>query len=162
MSKQHVRNQIEVKTKEFERSGGTVIQLKDAPKGTKQRKIKRQPPNKGPDPSLCGGCSNVGKCQSLCLPLVWVDGNVSRKENLLKDPYSYPNESSDYNEILSNLMDEKRENHIEEIRTIENFRTRAIASMIYASIPVSKVADILGCSRSIIYDTLNRTVKTAQ
>ncbi len=108
---------------------------------------------------LCADCPNKlmknGKkekipCPALCLPMIWINGRCSRKENLLKEPLK-ERIYEDYNLVLSKLIAGKRENHIEQIRAIPDIEMRAIAAMLWADISITEISQITKKHRDTFY-----------
>ena len=99
---------------------------------------------------ICKPCPNRKACKGLCPPLQWVNGNVARKEPLLK--YSIDAvKAQDYKPLLSDLIRSRQIDRIEEIREIQDTTTRAIAGMIYALVSVEDIAGLIELSRTTIY-----------
>ena len=112
---------------------------------------------------LCSDCPNRiishGKikipCKHPCTPMRWIDGNKELKEKILK----YPLEShaySDYNNVLSQLIDGYNTDHIDNIRELPDIRIRAIAAMLYADISLSDISRMLHVNRSNLYRNINK------
>jgi hypothetical protein len=107
---------------------------------------------------LCEQCPNKVmkdkkqkiRCPALCLPMIWINGRTGRKENLLRKPLE-ERPYEDYNDILSKLIAQKRENHIEAIRNIEDITIRALAAMLWADISMAEIAKITRTNRTTFY-----------
>jgi hypothetical protein len=82
--------------------------------------------------------------------MIWINGRTGRKENLLKKPLE-ERPYEDYNDILSRLIEQKRENHIEAIRNIEDITIRALAAMLWADISMAEIAKITRTNRTTFY-----------
>lgn len=99
---------------------------------------------------ICKPCPNRKSCKGLCPPLQWVNGNVERREPLLK--YSLDKvKARDYKPLLHDLIRSRQVDRIEEIRGIQDVITRAIAGMLYALVSVDEIAGIMSVTRSAVY-----------
>jgi hypothetical protein len=81
--------------------------------------------------------------------MVWVNGNVPRREPLLSRPID-TGICSDYNDALHRYMRTTEERR-EEIMEIVNVKKRAIAALLYVDISVTDIGKLLGLSRGKIY-----------
>lgn len=114
---------------------------------------------------VCKFCPLLNTCKSkdLCAPLSWVDGNLKRKEPLIRDlsKASIDFEYSNYNEVLSELiMDAGQKskaaiNRIKAILLIQDYRLRGIGAMMLFNVSKEEICRLLNISIS----QLNRIIK---
>ena len=102
---------------------------------------------------ICKPCPNRKACKGLCPPLQWVNGNVARKEPLLKHSIDSM-KAQDYKPLLSDLIRSRQEDRIDEIRCVDDITIRAIAAMCYADISMSDIIGLMTLSRTAIYQKI--------
>jgi hypothetical protein len=115
---------------------------------------------------VCKFCPllNTCKSKSLCAPLTWVDGNLKRKEPLIRDlsKASGEFEYSNYNDALAELITDAEQKsgtaikRIKEIFLIQDYRTRGIGAMIFFKIPQKEIAHLLNITRQQLWNLLNK------
>lgn len=99
-------------------------------------------------------------CPNLCYPLTWIDGDVSRKERLLKHPEREDRKAREnYNDVINKLSKEKSKNHIEQIWAINDITMRAIAAMLWARISIQAISELLQISRQAVYKKMGKYAK---
>ena len=109
-----------------------------------------QCPQEGHDKEICKHCKNRGRCEFLCAPLEWIDGDVPRRENFINE-IMFKFERQDYNTALYDLSQHKTPpNRQEEIAIIPDIQTRAILSMMSVRISKRQIASLLHVSRMTI------------
>lgn len=116
----------------------------------------------------CNGCKQYKYCKVPCKYIDAVaDGNVRLKERLLSDlqgETGRERRSKPYTEVISEIMANKRNSkadHIYTVCEIEDYRTRAIAAMLIADIPVSQIAGLINISRVHIYRLIRQAATTS-
>ena len=107
---------------------------------------------------VCKYCEMVKTCPNgkLCAPLAWIDGNIKRKEPLIRDLSKSSGEFaySDYNSALAELIEDAENKSgtaikkIKEIFLIQDYRTRGIGAMIFFKIPQREIARLLNISEA--------------
>jgi hypothetical protein len=98
---------------------------------------------------ICEGCiNNRGTrkkrkaCQGMCNPLIWINGTEETKEQFFDDLKSKPPESANYNETLSELINNqiyRGENEPE----IKDARKKAIYAMIKEGLDNHQIARLM-------------------
>jgi hypothetical protein len=142
-------NKIQV----FIKNGGTIKQCPPCETLYREKPKVRvwHAPRNGHDRVICKDCENKGRCESPCFPLVWIDGNVERKEILLNElmlQYEHP----DYKAILHDLSrHHDPPNRLEEIIEIQNVTHRAVCALMMARIPKAQIATLMKISRTQLY-----------
>ena len=127
---------------------------------TPQPKQKR----KSPDDDLCKPCPNYkdDHCKGLCPPMQWINGRSETKEIIPDTPISsHGVEQIDYNEAIYEMIADKRAtdtDRLETIRTIANYKLRAIAACTLAYIPQKEIGKFAHISQGRI-SNLYRTIK---
>lgn len=114
---------------------------------------------------VCNFCPLLNTCKSndLCAPLLWIDGNVKRREPLIRDlaKSSGEFEYSNYNEVLSELITDAGQkskaaiNRIKAILLIQDYRLRGIGAMMLFNVRKEEICRLLNISIS----QLNRIIK---
>lgn len=113
------------------------------------------------DKDICPFCKNNTLCLLPCLPIQWIDGNKARKEPLLKHP-AEQQPSADYNQTISELIEDKaarNDERIEAIRAIEQPRRRLVCAGILVGMTqkqISQQAHISQGRISRIYQGLTK------
>ena len=107
---------------------------------------------------VCKYCEMVKTCPNgkLCAPLAWIDGNIKRREPLIRDlsKASGEFEYSNYNDALAELITDAEQKsgtaikRIKEIFLIQDYRTRGIGAMIFFKIPQREIARLLNISEA--------------
>jgi hypothetical protein len=105
----------------------------------------------------CQECANVKECKKPCYYTEAIIKNEERHyatENTLNwlDLNEYKADILDYKAVLTELS-RGRLGHIqiEDIRAIKNYRTRAIATMLFAGLSGYEIMNLLGCTRHQLY-----------
>jgi hypothetical protein len=113
-----------------------------------------------PKDELCKKCVNIKVCKGSCPVLLFIDGRSETRELILNNPDQIEKcSSTDYKEVISNLMEKRAENHINEIRDIEDLNIRAMACMIWADISISEISKIIKIHRSSCYKKIASYIK---
>jgi len=100
---------------------------------------------------LCEYCPKKKSCSpGPCFFLSRINGNAESKEVLISDLCDKEMEFKDYKESLAELI-EDREIAFSKINTIQPYKIRAIAAMLYVDIPKAEVARLLRISRTTLY-----------
>lgn len=104
---------------------------------------------------ICSGCVNQAICKGECPPIRWINGNKARQEPLINDILAENlNNEKNYNEILSELAEDRRQKMIE-ILEIPNPRKKAIMLLLLAGYHQGEIANYF----KINIRTLYRIVK---
>jgi len=118
------------------------------PEGNKPKFGIRMAPKRDP---LCEYCPKKKSCSpGPCFFLSRINGNAESKEVLISDLCDKEMEFKDYKESLAELI-EDREIAFSKINTIQPYKIRAIAAMLYVDIPKAEVARLLRISRTTLY-----------
>ena len=124
-----------------------------------QEQIPKQTKGK-PIDELCQGCINIKVCKGLCPVMKFIDGRSETRELILDHPHQLENcDSRDYKEVICSLMDKRQENHIEDIRAINDLNIRAIACMIWADISINEISKIIKMHRVSCYKKIASFIK---
>ena len=112
---------------------------------------------------ICETCPNKSDnhCRGLCPPLKWINGRHETAEIIPDKPVKYGVEQLDYNTYLHELISSAQAtdaDKIDTIRSISNYRVRAIAACILAYIPQQQIAKFAHISQGRI-SKLYRAVK---
>lgn len=111
---------------------------------------------------ICKQCINVKVCKGLCPLMVSVNGRAETQEIIPSEPIIKRGiEQQDYNEVLYELITDQQArdaDRIDTIRSIANYRIRAIAACTLAYIPQVEIAKIAHISQGRI-SKLYRAVK---
>lgn len=110
---------------------------------------------------ICTGCPNRPNCKGLCPPLKWIDGRAETIEIIPDAPVQHGIEQADYNQYIYELISSAQStdaDKIDTIRSIADYRIRAIAACVLAYIPQSKIAEFAHISQSRI-SKLYRAIK---
>jgi hypothetical protein len=111
---------------------------------------------------LCVGCNNSmmtfiingenvhRPCPGLCMPMLWINGNKARREPLVEDLRIKPPHSKDYNQTLSEII-EDRQTALDKITDIEDPKRRAIAAMLLVHVSRNEIATLLSMSDRQLY-----------
>lgn len=125
--------------------------------------IKSKPiPRTSNDP-LCADCPNkerkyinkdgqekTMRCNSLCPPMAWINGNTPIKEELLTNIHTKDMEYRDYKDDLSEMI-EHRHQRINSARGILKIKDRATAILLLAGLSKKEIAELFCMSpRQII------------
>lgn len=110
---------------------------------------------------VCKYCEMVKTCPNgkLCAPLAWIDGNIKRREPLLRDISRSvaADNTQDYNHILSDMIQDARsrdaadEAKLTALIQSADYRTRAIGLMLIAKIPITDIAGLLHITRQTVW-----------
>jgi hypothetical protein len=112
-----------------------------------QTRVWKAPPT-GHDETICAACSNKGRCEDPCAPLVWVDGNKPLKERYLENPIEQTELTADYKIVLTDLSSHyEPPDRIIDIIGIRDYRQRAICAMLSVQIPRQEIAKLLSITR---------------
>lgn len=112
------------------------------------------------DIQICPGCPNHGRCEFLCSPLQWVNGNAPLKERILDDPIEDTYDIPDYNAVLYELQAEApADSRIADIAGVRDIQRRAICAMLAVDIPQARIARLLGIDRRRLYRIIRGMVK---
>jgi hypothetical protein len=123
------------------------------------QKEKRKPPQD----DICLTCPNYkdDHCKGLCPPLQWINGRSETKEIIPDNPIKYGIEQIDYNQYIHEVITDNNINmeyRVEQLRSIADYRLRAIAACVLAHIPQTQIAKLTHSSQSRI-SRLYRIVK---
>jgi hypothetical protein len=104
----------------------------------------------------CVKCKHRPHCRQLCPPMeARANSNTPRREGLARDIIGADVEiSSDYNNVLAELIEHHRQTHIIASHLIDT-RSRAISAMLSADIPRREIARLLRMS----YRQINRIIR---
>ncbi|MCI4626568.1 MAG: helix-turn-helix domain-containing protein [Candidatus Magnetoovum sp. WYHC-5] len=111
----------------------------------------------------CKKCKKYNTCDTTC---IYVDNVVddNKGDYALSLEYNDERLTEDYKDVLNDLRagleKRQREINIEHIKQIRDLRLRAIATMIYAGIPVVDIATLLNKSESQIYRIIKKGKKS--
>ena len=120
-------------------------------------------PKKSHYDDICAGCPNKPDkhCKGLCPPLKWINGRAETIEVIPDTPIQHGIEQVDYNQYIYELIASAQStdaDKIDTIRSIADYRTRAIAACILAYIPQQKIAEFAHISQGRI-SKLYRAIK---
>jgi hypothetical protein len=119
---------------------------------------------KPPQDDICLACPNHkdNHCKGLCPPLQWINGRSETKELIPDNPISRGIEQRDYNQALYEMIVDKQATDIDRldtIRSINDYRLRAIAACILSYIPQQQIAKFAHISQgriSKLYHAIKR------
>ena len=133
-----------------------------------------RPPNDNPQPiktkpkkshydEICKGCPNKPDqhCKGLCPPLRWINGRAETIEAIPDDINRCGIQQQDYNQYIYEIISSQQASDadkIDTIRSIKDYRIRAIAACILAYIPQEQIAKFAHISQGRI-SKLYRAVK---
>jgi len=120
-------------------------------------------PKKTHHDDICKICPNMADnhCKGLCPPLKWINGRAETQEIIPDKPIKNGIQQIDYNTYCYEMIASAQAtdaDKIDTIRSISNYRIRAIAACILAYIPQQQIAKIAHISQGRI-SKLYRAVK---
>lgn len=114
----------------------------------------KNPPKTIHDP-ICEHCNN-DNCVVQCAPLVWIDGNVSRKEPLISDMVSSDYNHGDYKDALTDLQQHQMD-RIEALSAIANSKRKAIAALLTVGFTRNDISVLLSMSHRQIVRIIKKS-----
>jgi hypothetical protein len=106
--------------------------------------------------AVCEFCNNAQYCRIMCAPLCWVDGDVPRKERLLRNISGIDAvEWQDPKKVLAEIIEDRKQ-FLDRIILIKDCRLRLIVCGMAAQIPADKIADMLSIHRGHLYKLIQK------